>query len=126
MLLIFLLYSVLFTYFTSVNSQTLKFKDVKTCPAKIQSKLRAQSLLLVRKISSKDENVQTLPDCFTKCSTKPSCSFAYQEAKKSCLVFTGVLANETISRFLSEGWQYGKVNSKNKVRLSSFCWVTRL
>ncbi|XP_066913090.1 uncharacterized protein [Clytia hemisphaerica] len=106
---------IVLAIFNVVTNQVLKFKT-DSCSTKIQAKLRVQSILIAKKISAHEKNIQTLRDCFTRCTTNCG-SFAYHESKKTCLIFTEVLAKEVISRFMSEGWQYGKVNSKNKIIL---------
>ncbi|XP_066935803.1 uncharacterized protein [Clytia hemisphaerica] len=102
----------------AVDSQTLKLKNEKACSTKMASKLRRNSIFIASKISSHQNNVQTLRDCFTSCSNHASCAmFAHRETDKLCMFFKEILANEVISRLIYEGWKPGRINTFQKIIL---------
>uniref|UniRef100_A0A7M5X278 PA14 domain-containing protein n=2 Tax=Clytia hemisphaerica TaxID=252671 RepID=A0A7M5X278_9CNID len=82
------------------------------------AKLRRNSIFIASKISSHQNNVETLRDCFTSCSNHANCAmFAHRESDKRCMFFKEILAKEVISRLIYEGWKPGRINTFQKIIL---------
>jgi len=103
------------------NGQLLKIKDDKSCSTKMAVSLRYHSILIAKDVIDQQNGVSDLTSCAKLCFELSSCTnHAYREAEASCLLFKNPLREETISRLLFNGWQYGRVTSGRKVYLPSW------
>ena len=54
-------------------------------------------------------------ECYTQCYNEQDCDyFAYNETAQICLFVKGTVGNEAISRFIFEGWTYGRIGTTNQ------------
>ena len=98
------------------NAQTVKFKNDDSCSTKMASSLRYKSFMIGKYVIHKANGVSSLNECAKMCFDKNACTnYGYQEVEVTCLLFKRSLVDETISRLLFTGWQYGRVTSTRKV-----------
>lgn len=96
-----------------IYAKLLKLKDGgDTCPNRMASKYRVHSVFIMEHLKEIHRGVTTIAECVRMCGEAGSpaeCAyFAYHAADQQCLFLDTNLHSEVISRFLFQGWVYGR------------------
>ena len=99
------------------KAQILKVKNDESCSSKMDSKYRVHSVFIMEYLKAIHRDVSMLADCAGFCAIAGSTEcryFAYHSTDQECIMLDQNVNVEVISRFLFQGWTYGRVLMPSK------------